>query len=332
MVSARSLSVDSTEDAVATEQNWATAGEHLARSQYNEKIIEAKERQLQETIAQNYSRIKGVEKELKGLQLQLKLTSGPKRSALEHLRKKIEFQNERVVAARERFHSARKVADVAEESFRTEDRMKEQLCQELNLLVQQSAHAQLDKLEQLTQRLELLNHGEPLPQGQNPASLQAEIRHVAAKAGVPTPAIASGAQPQAAQQSHIPAATHSHSGQASPSRSQESAASLPDLASAASSQSNLSLPDEEIQAAAQHQATARQAAADARARHVRLGSRAPGTGTNGSSSSSSSLAGAGNQPPATQPSQSRAGANSRGVQGRGPAQLSGNQQFRGFDS
>lgn len=80
---------------------------------------------------------------------------------------------------------------MAEESFRTEDRMKEQLCQELNLLVQQSAHAQLDKLEQLTQRLELLNRGEPLPPGQNPASLQAEIRHVAQKAGVPAPPIAS---------------------------------------------------------------------------------------------------------------------------------------------
>jgi hypothetical protein len=49
------------------------------------------------------------------------------------------------------------VADTAEESLQVEERLKEQLCQELNLLVQQSAHAQLDKLEMLTQRLEALN-------------------------------------------------------------------------------------------------------------------------------------------------------------------------------
>lgn len=60
-------------------------------------------------IAKNYTRIKDVEKELAGLQFQLKLTSGPKRSALEMLRKKIELQSERVIAARDRFHSSRKV-------------------------------------------------------------------------------------------------------------------------------------------------------------------------------------------------------------------------------
>ena len=65
-----------------------------------------------ESIAQNYSRIKGVEKELAGLQLQLRLTSGPKRSALELMRKKIESQNDQVMAARQNFHAARKASVV----------------------------------------------------------------------------------------------------------------------------------------------------------------------------------------------------------------------------
>jgi hypothetical protein len=60
-------------------------------------------------IAQNYSHIRDVEKELTELQLQLKLTAGPKKSALEMLRKKIEDQNDRVVLARAKSHAARKV-------------------------------------------------------------------------------------------------------------------------------------------------------------------------------------------------------------------------------
>jgi hypothetical protein len=61
-------------------------------------------------IAKNYLRIKDVEKELAGLQFQLKLTNGPKRSALELMRRKIEMQNEKVVAARQRFLAARKAS------------------------------------------------------------------------------------------------------------------------------------------------------------------------------------------------------------------------------
>ena len=54
----------------------------------------------------------GVERELAGLQLDLKLTSGPKKSALELLRRKIEMQNENVVMARGKFQAARKVIHV----------------------------------------------------------------------------------------------------------------------------------------------------------------------------------------------------------------------------
>lgn len=60
-------------------------------------------------IANNYTRIKDVERELSGLQMQLKLSTGPKKSALMMIRKKIEVQNERVLTARDRQRAARKV-------------------------------------------------------------------------------------------------------------------------------------------------------------------------------------------------------------------------------
>ena len=46
-------------------------------------------------------------------------------------------------------HTALQVFEAAEEALKTEEQVKERLCQELNLLVQQSAHAQLEKLEQV---------------------------------------------------------------------------------------------------------------------------------------------------------------------------------------
>ena len=49
------------------------------------------------------------------------------------------------------------VAEQAEEVLRSHERSKEQLCQELHLLVHQSATAELNKLEQLTKQLEQLN-------------------------------------------------------------------------------------------------------------------------------------------------------------------------------
>ena len=61
------------------------------------------------SIAENYSHIKNVEAQLAQLQSQLNLTTGPKKSALEMLRKKIEAKNEQVVAARQKFVSAQKV-------------------------------------------------------------------------------------------------------------------------------------------------------------------------------------------------------------------------------
>ena len=54
-------------------------------------------------------------------------------------------------------HMLLQVAEQAEEVLRSHERSKEQLCQELHLLVHQSATAELNKLEQLTKQLEQLN-------------------------------------------------------------------------------------------------------------------------------------------------------------------------------
>ena len=59
------------------------------------------------SIANNYSHIKSVEHQLAELQLQLNLTSGPKKSALEMLRRKIETKNELVAAAKQKFAAAK---------------------------------------------------------------------------------------------------------------------------------------------------------------------------------------------------------------------------------
>lgn len=53
-----------------------------------------------------------MERELGGLQMQLKLSTGPKKSALMMIRKKIEMQNERVLAARDRQRAAKKVTKI----------------------------------------------------------------------------------------------------------------------------------------------------------------------------------------------------------------------------
>ena len=53
--------------------------------------------------------------------------------------------------------TALQVAEQAQEGLTSHERSKEQLCQELHLLVHQSATAELNKLEQLTKQLEQLN-------------------------------------------------------------------------------------------------------------------------------------------------------------------------------
>ncbi len=73
-------------------------------------LVPASARLQARSIALNYGRIRGVERELGNLQLQLKLTSGPKKHALELLRRKIETQNERVASVRAKHTVAKAVS------------------------------------------------------------------------------------------------------------------------------------------------------------------------------------------------------------------------------
>ncbi|CAD7699729.1 unnamed protein product [Ostreobium quekettii] len=139
---------------VLEELMWRDTGENLAMSKHSEKVIEQKEQQLKESIQRNYSKLKGVEKELEGLQLQLRLTSGPKKSALELIRRKIEAQNEKVLASRSKVAAAKRFLAVAEAELAGAQSVKQQLCGELNMLVHQSTHLQLAKLEELSQQLD----------------------------------------------------------------------------------------------------------------------------------------------------------------------------------
>ncbi|KAG2451698.1 hypothetical protein HYH02_003478 [Chlamydomonas schloesseri] len=126
---------------------------------YSQKFIEQKERELMDSIAKNYGRIREVERELANLQLQLKLTAGPKKHALELLRKKIEIQNEKVASVRAKHTAAKATYERLDAELKREEEAKDQLCGELNTLVQQAARAQLDKLEELKTHLESLYAG-----------------------------------------------------------------------------------------------------------------------------------------------------------------------------
>lgn len=121
--------------------------------------LEEKERRLHEEIAKNFGRVKDVEKELAELQLQLRMNVQPKRQGLELLRRKIEAQTEKVEAAQRANDIAQREAARTAEALAAALRVKEQLCQELNLLVSQSATSQYDKLAELTERLKQLNAG-----------------------------------------------------------------------------------------------------------------------------------------------------------------------------
>ncbi|MEW5300395.1 MAG: hypothetical protein WDW36_003328 [Sanguina aurantia] len=140
-------------------QTLEEGSRQMALSNYSEKLIEQKERELRESIAANYSRMRGVEKELSNLQLQLKLTAGPKRLALEMYRKKIEVQNEKVAGIKLRHTAAKRALEAIDAELRQEEASKAELCDALNTLVQQSALLQLNKLEELKQHLDSLARG-----------------------------------------------------------------------------------------------------------------------------------------------------------------------------
>ncbi|XP_054802631.1 uncharacterized protein LOC129306199 isoform X1 [Prosopis cineraria] len=124
---------------------------------YTEKIIEAEQLQLKKYIEENYSKIRDVERELANLTLEVKLTAGPKKAALELLRKKIEASTERIRVAKQKEEQAQKVWEAASKAVRDEEAIKQKLCEDLNNLVQESSNSQFARLEELKRRLEALN-------------------------------------------------------------------------------------------------------------------------------------------------------------------------------
>ncbi|XP_051190296.1 uncharacterized protein [Lolium perenne] len=124
---------------------------------YTEKVIAEEQLQLKKYIQENYSKIRDVEKELENLTLEVKLTSGPKKAALEHLRKKIEVSTERIRLAKVKEDEAKKAWEAAAQVVKEEEDAKQRLCDDLNRLVQESAASQYSRLEELKKRLECLN-------------------------------------------------------------------------------------------------------------------------------------------------------------------------------
>ncbi|XP_034710068.1 uncharacterized protein LOC117932876 [Vitis riparia] len=124
---------------------------------YTERIIEEEQLQLKKYIEENYSKIRDVERELSNLTFELKLTAGPKKAALELLRKKIEMSTERISVAKQKEEQARKVWEAASKAVKDEEAVKQKLCDDLSQLVQESSHTQFSRLEELKRRLEALN-------------------------------------------------------------------------------------------------------------------------------------------------------------------------------
>ncbi|KAE8710776.1 hypothetical protein F3Y22_tig00110319pilonHSYRG00328 [Hibiscus syriacus] len=124
---------------------------------YTEKIIEEERVQLKKYIEENYSKIRDVERELANLTMEMKLTAGPKKAALEHMRKKIEMSTERIRSAKQKEEQARKTWEAAVKALNDEEAIKQKLCEDLKNLVQESSNSQFARLEELKRRLEALN-------------------------------------------------------------------------------------------------------------------------------------------------------------------------------
>lgn len=124
---------------------------------HTERMIEEEQLQLRKYIQENYSKIRDVERELTNLTMEMKLTAGPKKAALEHMRKKIELSTERIRVAKLKEEEAKKALEAASKVVKDEEALKQKLCEDLNNLVQESSNSQFARLEELKRRLEALN-------------------------------------------------------------------------------------------------------------------------------------------------------------------------------
>lgn len=124
---------------------------------HTERMIEEEQLQLRKYIDENYSKIRDVERELSNLNMEMKLTAGPKKAALEHMRKKIEMSTERIRLAKLKEEEAKKALEAASKAVKDEEAVKQKLCEDLNNLVQESSSSQFARLEELKRRLEAMN-------------------------------------------------------------------------------------------------------------------------------------------------------------------------------
>ncbi|PKI38353.1 hypothetical protein CRG98_041264 [Punica granatum] len=108
-------------------------------------------------IQENYSKIRDVERELANLSMEMKLTAGPKKAALELLRKKIQASTERIRVAKQKEEQAQKAWEAASKVVKEEEALKQKLCEDLSNLVQESSNCQYSRLEELKRRLAALN-------------------------------------------------------------------------------------------------------------------------------------------------------------------------------
>ncbi|EPS74030.1 hypothetical protein M569_00730, partial [Genlisea aurea] len=120
-------------------------------------VIEEEQLQLRKYIEENYSKIRDVEREFANLNMEMKLTSGPKKAALELMRKKIEAATERIRIAKLKEVEASKAWEAAAKAVRDEEAAKQKLCEDLNNLVVESSNSQMSRLEELKRKLEALN-------------------------------------------------------------------------------------------------------------------------------------------------------------------------------
>ncbi|KAI4363633.1 hypothetical protein MLD38_019825 [Melastoma candidum] len=166
---------------------------------YTEKIIEEEQLQLRKYIQENYSKIRDVEKELASLSMEMKLTAGPKKAALELLRKKIEASTEKVRIAKQKEEQARKVWEAASQTLKEEEQLKQKLCDDLTNLVQESSNSQFARLEELKRRLTALNPSRASPVSTQDGILMEPIKDGAAAvnaASVPPEPVSGGENKQ----------------------------------------------------------------------------------------------------------------------------------------
>eukprot|EP00899_Mesostigma_viride_P014141 jgi/Mesvir1/22728/Mv14134-RA.1 len=116
------------------EEALRRGGQELAALSATERLLNQKELQLRRYISENFSKIREVERQLAELRLEFKLTSGSKKAALEFMRKRIEEQSTKVTLARQKHLDLMEAARQAEASWKAEEAVKEQLCQDLQLL------------------------------------------------------------------------------------------------------------------------------------------------------------------------------------------------------